>query len=555
MLKVKREIVGDTACPGCRERGGDSTGNHLILFDDGSNWCNRCEKAYPEVEIKATKAPPTDIPSAFPSELVEGLKPLEDRGILGDISSVYGALMDSGEHLYPRTWDGEIVGYKVRGEGKKFIMHKAGAGKTNEFFGHHLIGAGGNKVFITEGELDAMSVAQALTEGMDEEKMATFGFPAVVSLPDGVGSAERMFAKHHDLLNSFKEIVLVPDNDAQGKEMIDIAQRTLDRSKVRVAKLPAKDANDMLQNGQLAMLRVKVLGAGLPVPEKVVFADNIELAELMVPLKPGLHVPQYPGISRKLHGFRYEKNGGELTVVVAGSGMGKSTLTAECMYSFRVHHDKTIGRIRLEETNVKSMQTFIAIDNNIPVAALRENPGLLPKEKWEESYHKLYDNHRVAMLDHFGSLASEKLVDHLGFLAYECGCQFIELDHISMVVSGQQGGNERKDIDILMTNLAAFVETSGCSVLAVVHLRRPSGDDSFNDGAEISLAHLRGSAGLEQLSHNVIAIEGDQREGDGNSRSARLLKSREWGDIGFAEDLRYYPQQGRLLGVQSEITL
>lgn len=563
MLKAnttkESKIIGDTACPSCREQGRDKTGNHLMIFEEGGGYCNRCPKTFtPEEVAEAIQQSPIRSIDTSPPEALsgppEGAVTLEDRGITKEIASVYGALMDSEKHYYPRTWNGEVIGYKVRVCGtKEFYMH--GSGKTNEFFGHHLIGSGGGKVFITEGELDAMSLAQALTEGMDEDKLASFGFPPVVSVPDGVDSAERLFTEHHALLNSYKQIILVPDNDAAGKVLIDIASRTLDMEKVRVAKLPLKDANDMLMAGQSTMLRIKVLSAGAPVPEKVVFADDVALEELMQPLKPGLMVPQYPGVSRKLHGFRYEKNGGELTVVVSGSGMGKSTFTKECMYSFRMDHDKTIGEIRLEETNVKTMQSFIAIDNNVPVAALRENPEIIPREAWQASYEKLYRGHRVAMLDHFGSLASETLVDHLKFLAYTAGCQFIGLDHISMVVSGQQGGNERKDIDILMTNLAAFVETSGVSVLAVVHLRRPGGDESFNEGAEISLAHLRGSAGLEQLSHNVIALEGSQREGDGNTRTARLLKGREWGDIGFAEDLRYYPQQGRLLGTQSEISV
>ncbi|MHA2069459.1 MAG: DnaB-like helicase C-terminal domain-containing protein, partial [Candidatus Thorarchaeota archaeon] len=36
------EIIGDTACPGCREQGRDKTGNHLILFADGGGHCTRC---------------------------------------------------------------------------------------------------------------------------------------------------------------------------------------------------------------------------------------------------------------------------------------------------------------------------------------------------------------------------------------------------------------------------------------------------------------------------------------------------------------------------------
>ena len=35
------KIIGDTACPQCRENGRDKTGNHLILFADGGAKCSR----------------------------------------------------------------------------------------------------------------------------------------------------------------------------------------------------------------------------------------------------------------------------------------------------------------------------------------------------------------------------------------------------------------------------------------------------------------------------------------------------------------------------------
>ena len=36
------------------------------------------------------------------------------------------------------------------------------------------------------------------------------------------------------------------------------------------------------------------------------------------------------------------------------------------------------------------------------------------------------------------------------------GCRWIILDHLSMVVSGLESDNERKDLDIIMTDLAYF---------------------------------------------------------------------------------------------------
>lgn len=156
-------------------------------------------------------------------------------------------------------------------------------------------------------------------------------------------------------------------------------------------------------------------------------------------------------------------------------------------------------------------------------------------------------------MSHFGSLASSDLMEHMRWMSFgPLQADFIMLDHISMVISGQESGRggERKDIDLLMTQLAAFCEDSGTSVIAIVHLKRPP-MGSYNDGGKISLSSLRGSAAIEQLSHNVIAIEGDQSEAP-NIRTARVLKNREWGDIGVADTMRYDSSTGRLRSVEED---
>jgi twinkle protein len=103
--------------------------------------------------------------------------------------------------------------------------------------------------------------------------------------------------------------------------------------------------------------------------------------------------------------------------------------------------------------------------------------------------------------DHFGSLESERLLTMMRFMAAS-GCRFIVLDHISIVHSGNETNDERKDIDILMTKLASFVKETGVGVIAVVHLKRGK---NYNEGDAISLTDMRGSASIEQLSSTSSA--------------------------------------------------
>ena len=158
--------------------------------------------------------------------------------------------------------------------------------------------------------------------------------------------------------------------------------------------------------------------------------------------------------------------------------------------------------------------------------------------------------------DHFGSMPTEDLMDRMRYLAYGEGCDFIILDHISLIFSGQAVNDERKAIDMALTEMASFVNESGVGIIAVVHLSRNKGKTSFNEGGQISLNDLRGSAALEQLSWNVLALERSQQANDGteNQSVIRVLKNRETGWTGQADTCEYNFKTGRLLTMEQKST-
>ena len=124
---------------------------------------------------------------------------------------------------------------------------------------------------------------------------------------------------------------------------------------------------------------------------------------------------------------------------------------------------------------------------------------------------------------------------------------FIILDHVSIVVSGNNDGDERKAIDALMTNLRSLAEETQAGIIVVSHLRRPQGDKGHEDGANVSLAQLRGSGAIAQLSDGVVGVERNMRD-DENSNQVKLvvLKNRFVGDVGTADTLYYDTKTGRM---------
>jgi twinkle protein len=130
----------------------------------------------------------------------------------------------------------------------------------------------------------------------------------------------------------------------------------------------------------------------------------------------------------------------------------------------------------------------------------------------------------------------------------------VVLDHLSIVVSAMEdGGDERKNIDSIMTKLRQLVEETGAGLILVSHLRRVSGDKGHEEGHEVSLSHLRGSQAIAQLSDGVIALERNQQadeEKEANLTKVRVLKNRYAGIVGLATHLYYDKTTGRMHEVE-----
>jgi twinkle protein len=157
---------------------------------------------------------------------------------------------------------------------------------------------------------------------------------------------------------------------------------------------------------------------------------------------------------------------------------------------------------------------------------------------------------RVYLYDHFGSLATDNLISKVRYLAKSCGVGWVVLDHLSIVVSGVDDGDERKAIDVIMTKLRSLVEETGIGLILVSHLRRPSGEKGWEEGLQVSLNSLRGSASIAQLSDMCISIERNQQGDNPNISTMRVLKNRYTGETGVAAYLHYDQDTGRMVNVE-----
>jgi twinkle protein len=237
----------------------------------------------------------------------------------------------------------------------------------------------------------------------------------------------------------------------------------------------------------------------------------------------------------------------ELVTLCSGSGIGKSSVCRELAH-WLIGQGQTIGYIALEESTRRTALGLMGIAMNRPLhIEMATAGGKGPDEsELKAAYETTVGSGRVYLYDHFGSLDSQNLLSRIRYMVRGLGCGWIFLDHLSIVVSGLGEGDERRLIDNTMTAMRSLVEELGCGMVLVSHLKRPDGK-GHEEGAQTSLAQLRGSAAIGQLSDLVIGLERNQQDPKNKDLTCvRILKNRFTGETGLATALQYDRTTGRL---------
>jgi len=415
---------------------------------------------------------------------------------------------------------GEVVAQKVRLPGKKFLW--LGDPKRVGLFGDHIARNGGAMLVVTEGEIDALSVSQVMHKG----------FPAV-SVPSGAAGAAKAFRVNLEYLESFEKVVLLFDTDEAGQAAAQECAELLKPGKAHIATLPLKDASEMLQAGRSAEL------AGAPWTAKpyrpVGILSGDELWEVAAAWKDGDPVPYpFPGVNKMLRGMRR----GELTILAAGPGIGKSTLCCE-ISSHLLDLGHKVGMLALEGTVQSNLLKLLTPRVNRP---LHLEQGAMTKPDVRKAFEEVKD--RLVMYDCGGEMNAETILSKMRYATVGLGCTHVFLDNLSVVV-GSQSEDDRKFIDNLMVQLAAMVREIGFWMGLVVHVKRSDSKGKQNDeGRLLSLSDLRGSGMLEGLAYDVIGASRDVHEG--GDTVLQVLKARTTGLTGTSDRLKFDASTWRL---------
>lgn len=446
---------------------------------------------------------------------------LEHFNVKCALSEQDGETVDA--YYFPYTKEGRFSGYRGRLTSKK-VMWSVGPMKEVDLFGwEQAISAGGKKIFITEGEADAVALYQIFKERNAGTKYSDLD-PPVVSIPFGVSSATKDILRHiKKIRESFKEIVLVFDTDAAGRKAAEEVMKVVPEAKL--APLPAKDVNECIEKGRAkAAYDSIVFQASRPKNTRLVNAVSLFEEAKKAP-EEGYPWP-WKGLTKTTRGIRK----GETIYIGAAQKMGKS----EVVNALAAHFIRELGwKVMLakpEESNVKSVKLVAG-----KIAGKFFHDPNVPFD--EEAYEKATDviSDKLYLINLYQHLGWESLQADIREAASE-GCEAVFIDPITNLVNGLDAATQNTKLQEIAQELSAMALDLNIVIFIFCHLRNPDSGVAHERGGEVLSSQFAGSRAMARSCNLMLGIEGNKDPSlsaeERNMRDIVLLEDREFGETG-----------------------
>lgn len=490
---------------------------------EGFGKCHSCNRGYPSRESTfdwAAEEYPTrefkpskreELPM-FDETTVKGPgRFVASRGITERTMEFYGVKTydDRQEYPYPSG------GIKVRKLPKEFFAKNGFKG--HELFGMNLFPAGCSKmVTVTEGELDAMSAFQMLSDGQYKNP--------VVSLPSATPSG-KLWERCRAWLDSFEQIILSVDNDEPGRA---VAETMFDLFPGKVYTMnhgTFKDANDFLQAGKGREFKSAWWSKKKYSPEGFTSGSE-DWLKAVRDETPYEYTPTPVGALNKV--MRGWIKGG-ITVVKAPPGVGKTSLFRYVQHDLVTKHGKVVANLAMEEmksTTARGMATY-ELGTNVNTEEDQKYNSIEDQE-FEDALLRVVADDRFVSFDIDPHDPLESTLKQCKHAITIYGADYIFIDHLQRLayLSGVEGATSA--LTELGVKLVELSKRRNVGIICISHVN--------NDG------HTKYAKSVEEEAIVLLELQRDKLAEDQDEKNTTHLtvtKNRPFATTGPAGMLRY----------------
>lgn len=407
-------------------------------------------------------------------------------------------------------------------ETKEFYWMPGTDQKKAGLFGRDKFEPGRHKyITVTEGYEDAVSLYQATDGPVVSVHSATTAYT------DCVGDRE--------FLNAYERIYLAFDADQPGREATERVAKLFDPSKVYVVKFSRrKDANEYVVNGETDELRKIWWASKQYLPRNIISSFSEFEREIFKPRPVGIPYP-FPTLTKMTYGIRT----GEGVLLTALEKVGKTELMHAFLYQLLKETTSPIGAFFLEESAQRTAQALGGIHLQKPVHL--PDCGISDVEVFNAFKTAVGQDDRLYCFNHFGSTDPSEFLDTVRFLVTARGCRYILLDHLSVILSGLQGEDERKALDFISTRLEMMLKELDFSLIVVSHVNdegKTRGSRWMTKMFDITIGAFRDLQALDPIERRTIKLN--------------VLYNRFCSNTGPAGNVWYNPDTGTLTEINGE---
>jgi len=416
-----------------------------------------------------------------------------------------------------------FLGYKVRLLNPK-KMWAIGTTRDSAPFGwEQAKKADGPKLFITEGEFDAVALFQIMKERNKGGQWADRNIP-VISLPQGAASVSKCLGKYRtEIEKHFKEIILVFDKDDAGRKATEEALKLFPEASV--VELPEKDVNECLIAGRAKLaLEALVFKAAKPKNTRIINGKSLH-EKAKKPPEWGLPWP-WPGINQVTRGIRT----GETIYLGAGAKMGKSEVVDQLAAHFVQAFGWKVFLVKPEQPNEETYKRVLGkvAKSNFVDPTVEFNEGL-----YDEAGELVGD--KLEILDLYQHVAWETLQKDIRSAAAN-GCKAIFIDPITNLTNGMDAATANTKLQEIAQGLSALALDLDVLILLFCHLRNPDSGPDHSNGGKVLSSQFAGSRAMARSCNLMIGLEGnkdpDLSEEERNVRYLVVLENRVTGETG-----------------------
>ncbi|HIW95422.1 MAG TPA: replicative DNA helicase [Candidatus Corynebacterium gallistercoris] len=235
-------------------------------------------------------------------------------------------------------------------------------------------------------------------------------------------------------------------------------------------------------------------------------------------------------------------HGGQMIIVAARPGVGKSTLALDFMRSCSVGQGKASVLFSLEMSKSEVMMRIFSAEAEVRLSSMRG--GRMEDKDWEQLHTRVEQIDQAPIyIDDSPNLTMMEIRSKARRLKQQVDLQLIVVDYLQLMSSGKKVESRQQEVSEFSRQLKLLAKEVDVPVVAISQLNR--GVESRGDDALPRVSDLRESGSLEQDADMVMLLNRPDSQNPDHERAGEadiILAKHRGGPIGtvtVAHKLQY----------------